>query len=85
MDSGVTLNYLIHILEQRRPKSIHIAALLDKRPALRPVHVSYVGFKIPDEFVVGFGLDYGKVSQSERYLRAGRQHRGQVERWKSVI
>jgi len=61
VDSGVTLNYLIHLLEQRRPKSIRIAALLDKPDRrLRPVHVSYVGFKIPDEFVVGFGLDYAE-------------------------
>ena len=61
VDSGVTLNYLIHILEQRHPKSIHIAALLDKPDRrLRPVHASYVGFKIPDEFVVGFGLDYAE-------------------------
>lgn len=61
VDSGVTLNYLIHILEQRRPKSIRVAALLDKPDRrLRPVHVSYVGFKIPDEFVVGFGLDYAE-------------------------
>jgi hypoxanthine phosphoribosyltransferase len=59
VDSGVTLNYLIHLLEQRRPKSIRIAALLDKPDRrLRPVHVSYVGFRIPDEFVVGYGLDY---------------------------
>ena len=61
VDSGVTLNYLIHILEQRRPKSIRVAALLDKPDRrLRPVHVSYVGFRIPDEFVVGFGLDYAE-------------------------
>ena len=61
VDSGVTLNYLIHLLEQRRPKSIRIAALLDKPDRrLRPVHVSYVGFKIPDEFVVGYGLDYAE-------------------------
>src|SRR5579872_5387381 len=61
VDSGVTLNYLIHLLEQRRPKSIRIAALLDKPDRRqRPVHVSYVGFKIPDEFVVGFGLDYAE-------------------------
>lgn len=61
VDSGVTLNYLIHILEQRRPKSIRIAALLDKPDRrLRPVHVSYVGFRIPDEFVVGYGLDYAE-------------------------
>jgi hypoxanthine phosphoribosyltransferase len=61
VDSGVTLNYLMHLLEQRRPKSIRIAALLDKpERRLRPVHVSYVGFQIPDEFVVGFGLDYAE-------------------------
>src|ERR1044071_9325496 len=44
VDSGVTLNYLMHVLEQRRPRSIRIAALLDKpERRLRPVHVSYVG------------------------------------------
>ena len=59
VDSGVTLNYLMHVLEQRRPKSIRIAALLDKpERRLRPVHASYVGFQIPDQFVVGYGLDF---------------------------
>jgi hypoxanthine phosphoribosyltransferase len=63
VDSGVTLNYLMHVLDQRRPRSIRIAALLDKpERRLRPVHVNYVGFEIPDEFVVGYGLDY-----AERY------------------
>jgi len=63
VDSGVTLNYLIHLLEQRKPRSIRIAALLDKPDSRkRPVQVSYVGFRIPDEFVVGYGLDY-----AERY------------------
>ena len=61
VDSGVTLNYLMHVLDQRRPHSIRIAALLDKpERRLRPVHVSYVGFQIPDQFVVGYGLDYGE-------------------------
>src|SRR5206468_342630 len=61
VDSGITLNYLMHVLDQRRPHSIRIAALLDKpERRLRPVHVSYVGFEIPDEFVVGYGLDYGE-------------------------
>src|SRR5262249_24411346 len=61
VDSGVTLNYLMHVLEQRRPKSIRIAALLDKpERRLRPVHASYVGFQIPDEFLVGFSLDYAE-------------------------
>ena len=63
VDSGVTLNYLMHVLEQRRPRSIRIAALLDKpERRLRPIHAHYVGFTIPDEFVVGYGLDY-----AERY------------------
>ncbi len=61
VDSGVTLNYLLHVLEQRKPRSIRIAALLDKpERRMRPVHVSYVGFRIPDEFVVGYGLDYAE-------------------------
>jgi hypoxanthine phosphoribosyltransferase len=61
VDSGITLNYLLHVLEQRRPRSIRIVALLDKpERRLRPVHVAYVGFQIPDEFVVGYGLDYGE-------------------------
>lgn len=61
VDSGVTLTYLVNVLEQRRPKSLHIATLLDKPDRrLRPVEVSYVGFQIPDEFVVGYGLDFAE-------------------------
>ncbi|MBL8230415.1 MAG: hypoxanthine phosphoribosyltransferase [Bryobacterales bacterium] len=61
LDSGVTLSYLIHVLQQRRPKSVRIATLLDKpERRIRPVHVDYVGFQIPDEFVVGYGLDYAE-------------------------
>jgi len=61
VDSGVTLNYLMNLLEQRKPKSIRIAALLDKpERRLRPVEVTYVGFQIPDRFVIGYGLDYAE-------------------------
>jgi hypoxanthine phosphoribosyltransferase len=61
VDSGVTLTYLMNLLHQRRPKSIRIATLLDKpERRLRPVEVAYVGFQIPDEFVVGYGLDYAE-------------------------
>src|SRR5579863_3109734 len=61
VDSGVTLNYLMHVLDQRKPRSIRIAALLDKpERRLRPIHVNYVGFQIPDYFVVGYGLDYAE-------------------------
>jgi hypoxanthine phosphoribosyltransferase len=61
VDTGITLNYLLKLLAQRKPKSLRIAALLDK-PQRRqsPVHVDYAGFQIPDEFVVGYGLDYAE-------------------------
>ncbi len=61
VDSGVTLSYLQNVMEQRKPKSLRIATLLDKPDRrLRPVKVSYVGFQIPDEFVIGYGLDYAE-------------------------
>jgi hypoxanthine phosphoribosyltransferase len=51
----------MHVLDQRKPHSIRIAALLDKpERRLRPIHANYVGFQIPDRFVVGYGLDYGE-------------------------
>lgn len=61
IDSGVTLSYLIRLLKQRNPKSLEIATLLDKpERRIRPVRVKYIGFQIPDEFVVGYGLDYAE-------------------------
>jgi hypoxanthine phosphoribosyltransferase len=61
VDSGVTLTYLMHVLEQRKPRTLKIATLLDKpERRIKPVKVSYVGFQIPDEFVVGYGLDYAE-------------------------
>ena len=67
VDSGVTLSYLTQLLQQRRPRSVRIAALLDKPDRrLRPVDVAYVGFKIPDEFVVGYGLDYAEKYRNLR-------------------
>jgi hypoxanthine phosphoribosyltransferase len=61
IDSGVTLSYLKRLLEQRHPKSLAIATLLDKpERRLTPVDVKYIGFQIPDEFVVGYGLDYAE-------------------------
>ncbi len=61
VDSGVTLNYLMHRARQRKPRTLRVAALLDK-PARRiqPVELRYVGFQIPDVFVVGYGLDYAE-------------------------
>ena len=61
VDSGVTLSYLLKIFAQRKPRSLRIASLLDKpERRQRPVEVHYVGFKIPDKFVVGYGLDYAE-------------------------
>jgi hypoxanthine phosphoribosyltransferase len=61
IDSGVTLSYLKRLLEQRKPRSLAIATLLDKpERRVQPVDVKYVGFRIPDEFVVGYGLDFAE-------------------------
>src|SRR5215470_8667530 len=63
LDTGLTLQYLLRILRQRKPKHLRIAVLLDKiERRIANVHADYVGFVIPNEFVVGFGLDY-----AERY------------------
>lgn len=67
IDSGVTLSYLANLLAQRKPKSIRIATLLDKpERRIRPVDVAYVGFRIPDEFVIGYGLDYAEKYRNLR-------------------
>jgi hypoxanthine phosphoribosyltransferase len=67
IDSGVTLSYLTSLLKQRKPKSVRIATLLDKPESrLRPVDVAYVGFSIPDEFVVGYGLDFAEKYRNLR-------------------
>jgi hypoxanthine phosphoribosyltransferase len=63
LDTGLTLTYLKGIFLAHQPKSFRIAALLDKPSRRkRPIEADYVGFRIPDEFVVGYGLDY-----AERY------------------
>ena len=61
IDSGKTLHYLIPVLKQRNPKSIRLCALLNK-PDRREadVTIDYLGFELPDEFVVGFGLDFAQ-------------------------
>jgi hypoxanthine phosphoribosyltransferase len=61
LDTGLTLSYLKQILSAHQPKALKIAALLDK-PSRRkkPINADYVGFTIPDKFVVGYGLDYAE-------------------------
>jgi len=61
IDSGVTLTYLLNVLGQRKPKSLEIVTMLDKpERRQRPLQPKYVGFQIPDEFVVGYGLDFAE-------------------------
>lgn len=67
LDTGLTLNYLQRVLQQRRPKALRIAALLDKpERRIQAVHADYVGFTIPNEFVVGYGLDYAEQYRNLR-------------------
>lgn len=61
VDTGTTVNYLRELLDTRKPKSLRVAALLSKPEAHQvDAKVDYVGFEIPNEFVVGYGLDYGE-------------------------
>ncbi len=63
LDTGMTLQYLLRVFEQRKPRRLRVAVLLDKpERRLAKVRADYVGFTIPNEFVVGYGLDY-----AERY------------------
>ncbi len=58
LDTGLTMSYLLKMLSAHRPKELKIAALLDKTSRrLLPIHANYVGFQIPDQFVVGYGMD----------------------------
>ena len=71
VDTGLTLEYLLRILASRRPRSLKVCSLLNK-PARRVVDVpvDYVGFTIPDEFVVGYGLDYDQRYRNLPYIAA---------------
>lgn len=69
VDSGRTLSYLLEMLKKREPNSLALCTLLDK-PERRvvDVHVDYTGFEIPDEFVVGYGLDYDQRYRNLPYI-----------------
>ncbi len=69
IDSGLTLHYLVDLLRQRNPLSLRICTLLNKeRTRLKQAEVSYVGFSIPDKFVVGYGLDYAQRYRNLPYI-----------------
>ena len=69
LDSGNTLYYLIDVLEARKPASIRICTLLDKpERRIKPIKADYMGFTIPDAFVVGYGLDYDERYRNLPYI-----------------
>lgn len=75
VDSGLTLSYLLENLKSRQPASLKTCVLLDK-PAQRqvPLEPDYVGFDIPDEFVVGYGLDYAENYRHLPYIGVLKPH-----------
>ena len=69
IDSGNTLYYLMDVLQRRKPASLHLCTLLDKPDRrVKDVKVDYTGFEIPDEFVVGYGLDYAQKYRNLPYI-----------------
>ena len=93
IDSGLTLSYLIDLLRQRNPLSLRICTLLNKeRERVKSIDVDYVGFSIPDKFVVGYGLDYAQRYRNLPYIgilkpsvymdepRPEKQHKSPAER-----
>lgn len=69
IDSGTTLSYLVDYLKGRKPKSIEIACLLNKKEARKvKIDAKYIGFEVPDYFLVGFGLDYAEKYRNFPYV-----------------
>ena len=69
LDTGVTLSKLVPMLKMRRPNSVKICAILDKPERRKAdIHADYLGFQVPDEFVVGYGLDYDEKYRNLPYV-----------------
>lgn len=69
IDTGLSLNYLTNLLRDRKVASLEVCALLDKPSARRtPVEARYIGFTVPDAFVVGYGLDYAQLYRGLPYI-----------------
>jgi hypoxanthine phosphoribosyltransferase len=69
IDTGLTLKYLLKNLASRKPKTLEIVSLLYKKDKQRvPISCKYVGFDVPDEFVVGYGLDYAENYRNLPYI-----------------
>jgi hypoxanthine phosphoribosyltransferase len=75
VDTGKTLSYLVENLKARQPASLRICALLDKPDRRQvPINVDYVGFEIPDKFVVGYGLDFAEGYRSLPFVGVLKEH-----------
>ncbi|MEQ8186573.1 MAG: hypoxanthine phosphoribosyltransferase [Candidatus Eremiobacterota bacterium] len=69
VDNGITLDYLINYIKVRKPESLKICALLDKKAHRKiPLNIDYSGFDCPDEFVLGYGLDYGEFYRNLPFI-----------------
>jgi hypoxanthine phosphoribosyltransferase len=69
IDSGLTLHYLVDLIKRRNPLSLRLCSLLDKeRERIHNVDIDYLGFTIPDKFVVGYGLDYAQRYRNLPYI-----------------
>jgi hypoxanthine phosphoribosyltransferase len=74
VDTGITLNYIRERVLQKEPESLRICAFLDKKGRRQvDVPIDYIGFEIPDEFVVGYGLDYDNKFRNLPYISAFRK------------
>jgi hypothetical protein len=75
VDTGKTLSYLLENLKARQPASLRVCALLDKPDRRQvPIEVDYVGFEIPDKFVVGYGLDFAEGYRNLPYVGVLKEH-----------
>jgi len=69
VDTGLTLGYIMKLLRSRQPASLRVCTLLDRASVrLLDVRLAYIGFEIPDQFVVGYGLDYGELYRNLPYI-----------------
>jgi hypoxanthine phosphoribosyltransferase len=75
VDTGKTLSYLVENLKLRRPASLRICTFLDKPERRKvPIHADYIGYEIPDKFVVGYGLDYAGDYRNLPYVGVLKEH-----------
>lgn len=69
IDTGLTMKYLIQMMKAREPKSLSICSFLEKPSKSKgEVHIDFLGFSIPDQFVIGYGLDYAELYRNLPYL-----------------